>query len=345
MHLAHTVPSDETDFAFTDDYTLAQVDILPWELEHAEQELAVLLQPAHSRAEDADYVQSTPKKCSGKAKPVPADHNDTMLRLMIKLGGKHNYDVQAMFEEYDFIYRTKALLDRSTDLRYTTKPLVRQWVNAFSKKTEQSAAFDRHNPAADLLLQNAQPSALVSSLLAETAPPIVIPPMQVPPTSSEPNNPTNSTSGKPPNIWWVNAMRGDDLLQAGDNKNICTECKTHYLTSTTHPTRAFPGTASKYRYCPLTYPDYNDWLTRILPQKHTHRVSLKKRPPDFCTSCNGSKNDGQHIPAAEGSKYFFCPQNKKNLSFDDWQRTWGTRFTKMETSNRKIAQGKVPADT
>ena len=104
MHLAHTVPSDETDFVFTDDYTLAQVDILPWELEHAEQYLAVLLQPAHACAEDAASVQSNPKKCS-------ADHNDTMLSLMIKLGGKHNYDVQAMFEEYDFIYWTEALFD------------------------------------------------------------------------------------------------------------------------------------------------------------------------------------------------------------------------------------------
>ena len=183
---------------------------------------------------------------------MPAHHNDTMLRLMIKLGGKHNYDVQAMFEEYDFIYRTEAVCDRSTDLRYTTKPLVRQWVNAFSKRTEQSAAFDRHNPAADLLLQNAQPSILVPPLLEETAPPIVTPPMQLPPTASHPTTATESILEKSPNIWWLNAMKGDDLLQAGDSKNICTECKKHYLKSTTHPTRAFPGTASKYRYCPLT---------------------------------------------------------------------------------------------
>ena len=343
VHLPHVVPSDDIDVDFNEDDTITAVDILPWELEHAEQELALLLRPAHARAEDADYVHSTPKKCSGKAKPVPADHNDTMLKLMIKLGGKHNYDVQAMFEEYDFIYRTEAVCDRSTDLRYTTKPLVRQWVNAFSKRTEQSAAFDRHNPAADLLLQNAQPSILVPPLLAETAPPIVTPPMQLPPTTSHPTTATESILEKSPNIWWLNAMKGDDLLQAGDSKNICTECKKHYLKSTTHPTRAFPGTASKYRYCPLTYPDFDDWMARVLPQKHADRSALKKRPPDFCTSCNGSKHDGKHIPAAEGSKYFFCPQNKQNLAFEDWQQTWGTRFTKMEESNRKIAQGKHPA--
>ena len=91
VHLPHVVPSDDIDVDFNEDDTITAVDILPWELEHAEQELALLLRPAHARAEDADYVHSTPKKCSGKAKPVPADHNDTMLKLMIKLGGKHKY--------------------------------------------------------------------------------------------------------------------------------------------------------------------------------------------------------------------------------------------------------------
>ena len=108
-------------------------------------------------------------------------------------------------------------------------------------------------------------------------------------------------------------MRGDDLLQAGDNKNICTECKTHYLTSTAHPTRAFPGTASKYRYCPLTYPDYNDWLTRILPQKHTHRVSLKKRPPDFALLAMAPKMMDNIFPQLKAPSISFAPRTRRTF--------------------------------
>ena len=235
----NVVPSDEAD-------VIAETDILPWELEHAEQELYMLLRPVPSRLDDADYVHRTPKNCSGKAKPVPAYHNDAMLQLMIQLGGKHNYDVQAMFQEYDFIYRTKAASDRCTDLRFTTKPLVRQWVTAFSKKTEQAAAFDRHNPAADLLLNNAQPSILVPSVLMQTAPPDVTLPTQVPQnlTPSQPNIATDFTREKPPNIWWLQAKSGADLVQAGERKNTCPECNKHYLNKATHPTGAFPGNAS-----------------------------------------------------------------------------------------------------
>ena len=64
---------------------LEGINIQPWELEHAEAELAELRCPILPRAADADYSPSIPKKCSGKTKPVPADHNDQMLQLMSSL--------------------------------------------------------------------------------------------------------------------------------------------------------------------------------------------------------------------------------------------------------------------
>ena len=317
---------------------LEGINIQPWELEHAEAELAELRCPILPRAADADYSPSIPKKCSGKPKPVPADHNDQMLQLMISLAGKHNYKAQPMFQEYDRIYRAEAVVDRSTDLRFTTKPLIAKWIEQFTKKTEQAAAFDRHNPAADLLLRNAEPSILVTSVLAQTAPPVV--PCPTAPQLPLENNQPAPNLQKPPNIWFLNAMKGDDLVQPNNNRNICKECNKHYLKSSTHPTRAFPGTQSSYRYCPVTYPDFDDWIARVLPQKHADRASIKKRPADFCTSCNGSKNDGFHVQADEGSKYFFCPKNKKDMSLEQWQTTWAPRFAKMEKANPKIAQAK-----
>ena len=56
VHLPHVVPSDDIDVDFNEDDMITAVGILLWELEHAEQELALLLRPAHARAEDADYV-------------------------------------------------------------------------------------------------------------------------------------------------------------------------------------------------------------------------------------------------------------------------------------------------
>ena len=92
----------------------------------------------------------------------------------------------------------------------------------------------------------------------------------------------------------------------------------------------------------VTYPDFDDWIARVLPQKHADRASIKKRPADFCTSCNGSKNDGFHVQADEGSKYFFLPQKQKGHVSGTMANNLGAliKFAKMEKANPKIAQAK-----
>lgn len=310
---------------------------------------------------------SSHKRRSASGKVVPSiakwsaftpDMQHELRGLQQKLGRKNSRDI---FVEYE----KKSRLVK--DARKHNEPLSPQLLGTNVKQIEKFLLVDRNRSAAAEAYVPVGPStnnifSLLPSASSEGVPGGLFP--AAPPTRkrSPPSSPADNTRGAkrrlaaqqpatptpPTNAYLVAAQKTLECIEQGSltlerNQRRCGECKKLPLTNDAgHAFIRIPE--GSRRYCPLTYPNLDDFLKRVLPQK-------LKSNKEVCQSCwKAYSGNSGHVQLVddEGKELdiWYCPDQKftlkregspRSLSHDEWMKRFGRgMIASMKAQEKKI---------